>query len=126
MTQQNKDKEILEEFDSLTEDIYGLDNPVCCERHDCLCSKITNRDSIKSFISKALKAQERDFLNQPNNQHDQEVRRVQREEIVEMIEKTKLPVNKNGTLMYIENEAFNQAVNERLDWVINHITNKGI
>jgi hypothetical protein len=40
-------------FDSLTEDIQ-LDNPVCCERHDCLCSKITQREGIKEFIQSEI------------------------------------------------------------------------
>ena len=50
-------EQVLEEFDSLTEDSACLDSPVCCEQHDCLCSKISNRESIKSFISKKLDEQ---------------------------------------------------------------------
>ncbi len=49
----------------------------------------------------------------------------QREEYVEMIEKTKLPQNSssNGmtTLMYIPNEPFNIEVNKRIDWIIDKI-----
>ena len=50
-----KQKDIIrEEFNSLTEECTNLDNPVCCERHDCLCSKISQKESIIEFIFKKL------------------------------------------------------------------------
>lgn len=54
MTLENIQKEAIEKFDFFTEDIE-LSNPICCERHDCLCNKITQREMLHNFISEETK-----------------------------------------------------------------------
>ena len=44
---------------------------------------------IKAFIKEQLEQQKAEFLNQPANQHDQEVRKQQKKEIIERIEQLK-------------------------------------